>query len=63
MVAPVAGRDRKFGQLEESCLGPVEVLATRRRAFDVKLPSGEQVEAELALAFPYKPVVGHILLG
>ena len=31
--------------LQQSCLGPAEVLATGRRLLDVELPSGERVEA------------------
>ena len=62
MVAPVVKLEKKQELPRESSLGPAEVLATGRRLLDVQLPSGEEVEAELALAFPYKPAVGDILL-
>ena len=62
MIAPVVKISEKPDKLRQPYLGPVEVIATGRRMLDVQLPTSERVEAELALAYPYKPAVGDTLL-
>ncbi|APR84294.1 Hypothetical protein A7982_09643 [Minicystis rosea] len=43
-------------------LGPAEVTAVRATDVDVRLPSGAEVSATLALAFAYEPNVDDVLL-
>ncbi|MEZ4296624.1 MAG: DUF3540 domain-containing protein [Polyangiaceae bacterium] len=51
---PLAGRD--------DYLGPAEVTRVSAGSVEVKLPSGGTVPAQMALAVPYKSVVGDVLL-
>jgi hypothetical protein len=43
-------------------LGPADVVEVRAHEVDVTLRGGARVRAELALAYPYEPVVGDVLL-
>jgi hypothetical protein len=43
-------------------LGPAEVVAVEAGAVTVELPGGPAVEARLALALPYEPAIGDVLL-
>ncbi len=43
-------------------LGPATVLAAHLNTVDVQLPGHRRVQAKLALAMPYRPVVGDELL-
>jgi hypothetical protein len=43
-------------------LGPAEVVAVDAARVHVELPGGPVVRAEMALALPYHPVVGDLLL-
>lgn len=43
-------------------LGPCEVVAAAASSVCIRLPDGKDETAELALAFPYKPVKGDLLL-
>jgi hypothetical protein len=46
----------------EVYLGPAEVMEVRGGEVWIELPDGEVVPARLALAFPYEPVPGDVLL-
>src|SRR5580658_6142610 len=43
-------------------LGPAEVSSAEALGATVVLPDGRHVRAELALALPYRPVLGDVLL-
>ncbi|MFT3767998.1 MAG: DUF3540 domain-containing protein [Minicystis sp.] len=43
-------------------LGPAHVIAVRGAAIEVEIRGGERAEATMALAFPYAPEVGDVLL-
>jgi hypothetical protein len=45
-----------------SYLGPAEVVAVQGSTVRVSLPDGAVVHAELALAYPYEPAEGDVLL-
>jgi hypothetical protein len=47
---------------ESDYLGPATVVAARGSAVDVELPGGDVAQARLALAYPYQPVAGDVLL-
>jgi hypothetical protein len=46
----------------EDYLGPATVIEARGRSAVVELPDGPRVKARLALAFPYEPAQGDVLL-
>jgi hypothetical protein len=52
-AAPAAARDY---------LGPAVVAAVEASHLDARLPDGALVRAELALAFPYRPVADDVVL-
>jgi hypothetical protein len=43
-------------------LGPAHVVGATGRELSLEMPSGEIVSAMLAVAFPYEPAVGDVLL-
>ena len=47
---------------QELFLGPARVVSIEARSVRVRLPSGELVLAEMALAYPYEPAVDDVLL-
>lgn len=62
MVATVTQLVEKRMSQGQPYLGPAEVVTSGRRQLDVALPTGEVVEATLALAYPYEPARGDTLL-
>lgn len=46
----------------EDYLGPAHVVSASGRELALELPSGEVVAATLAVAFPYEPATGDVLL-
>ncbi|WP_437905433.1 DUF3540 domain-containing protein [Sorangium sp. So ce327] len=55
-------RERATSARAEEYLGPAHVLEARGQAVVVELPDGESAEATMALALPYAPAVGDVLL-
>ncbi|EYF08876.1 DUF3540 domain-containing protein [Chondromyces apiculatus] len=44
-------------------LGPADVVAAHPHALDIRMPSGVEARARLALAFPYEAVPGDVVLA
>ena len=55
-------RERATSARAEEYLGPAHVLGARGQAVVIELPDGESSEATMALALPYAPAVGDVLL-
>jgi hypothetical protein len=51
-----------FGEGDSRRLGPARVVSATAASLRVELPSGQQVAATMALAFPFEPVEGDTLL-
>ncbi|WP_437296123.1 DUF3540 domain-containing protein [Sorangium sp. So ce426] len=62
MSERAAVRERATPARVEEYLGPAHVLEARGQAVVVELPDGESSEATMALALPYTPAVGDVLL-
>jgi hypothetical protein len=61
-MSNVAVLNREWTTAARDHLGPAEVVAVRPLEIEVRLSSGAEVPARLALAFPYEPAVGDEVL-
>ncbi|AGP41659.1 hypothetical protein BE04_30800 [Sorangium cellulosum] len=62
MSEVAVARERATSVRVEEYLGPAHVLEARGHAVVIELPEGERAEATMALAIPYAPAVGDVLL-
>lgn len=58
----VSKPERATAARVDDYLGPAHVVSASGRELSLEMPSGEIVSATLAVAFPYEPAVGDVLL-